>query len=470
MVCLVPLLILFIGCFGFYRYFVKRRERQLQRVYVAPQGGALKAGSVKLRWDMHQAGKLSSQELQKVWKAVKDAEKDDLKLGPQSRHLAFGVKNALGAEHLRMLRALLDSHPRVTISLDTDWRWADDQCLKALAVIAKRKERCTFSPPIPTPGLNTLKLSPDANSQTIEGLADVLTNSGHYEVDALSFVPPGAIHSVRGEAVVGLTPIRLSCQELLLRRCPMGDLGTVAVCAFVRPWCNRIQTMKLTECEIGDAGAAALSRILGPGLRELCLTSNEIGDQGITEIGKALQQCDSLERLLLDRNFIGNEGAKALGSHILRSNVSELTLGSHLGGNPIREEGVMALARALDDELPRAAANRATRLGALNLDNCIVGEEGANALADHLPRSSLMFLSLARGRIDDYGCAAITKALPRTIQSIDLSGNDLTDRSAQEVAEALCTIPHLAVSLANNHLSIGLRQILHEEHGQRLRL
>merc|ERR1719198_46141 len=145
--------------------------------------------------------------------------------------------------------------------------------------------------------------------------------------------------------------------------------------------------MRLTECEIGDEGAAALSRLIGGSLRELCLTSNSIGDRGISEISKSLGTCDSLERLLLDRNNIGDAGAKALGVHLLRSNVQELILGSHLGGNPIGEEGVETLAKALDDELSRAAANRASRLSALNLDGCIVGQRGAQALAACLPKS-----------------------------------------------------------------------------------
>merc|ERR1711865_190625 len=104
--------------------------------------------------------------------------------------------------------------------------------------------------------------------------------------------------------------------------------------------------------------------------------------------------CDSLERLLLDRNSISNAGAKALGVQLPRSNVQELTLGSHLGGNLIGDEGVEALAQALDDEMSRAAANRASRLSALNLDGCLIRERGAQALATCLPKSVIMALSV----------------------------------------------------------------------------
>lgn len=463
----LPLTVLCFALCMMWRFLYKRRDRQLQRVYVAP--AAINGVHKKVQWDLVQAGRLTTQELQKLLKAIKDAEQADGTVRP--RHLAFGARNYLGVEHLRTLRVLLDNHPQVSISLDTDWRSADDQCLKVLSVLLGRRDRCVLQSSERCNGLNTLELPPDSNVATIEALAEALTASGHTEVDAISFAPASSSkHSGKNSAVVALTPLRLSCQELVLRRSAMADLGTAALCAFVRPWAARIQVMRLTECEIGDEGAVALSRLLGPALRELCLTSNCIADHGISEIAKALSMCDSLERLLLDRNSIGDAGSKALGAHLLRSNVQELTLGSHLGGNPVGEEGVEALARALDDELPRAAANRASRLGALNLDGCLIGDRGAEALATYLPKSAVMALSVARGRVGDGGAEAIVRALPRTCQSLDLSGNGLSDRSATAVAEAFYRIPQLAVSLANNHLSIGLRTILHEEHGTRLRL
>lgn len=479
MVIGTPLLVLgFAFCFV-YCFFRKRRTRQLQRVYVAPQrdAGPLQgAGSAKIKWDMAQAGRLSPPELQKVWKAVQEAEQAEARSGAikaQARHLAFGLRNDLGEQHLKMLGALLNRHTQVSISLDTDWRLADDACLRALAAILRKRDRCTLEPDDGSAGqgLNTLRLPLSSGLEVVQALAETLTGC-HTEVDAICFAPPGASQSHMGKStsLVNLTSLRQSCQELVLRRCALADLGTVAVCAFIRPWAARIQIIRLTECEITDEGAVALSRLLGPALKELCLTANSVGDRGISEIAKALSVCDSLDRLLLDRNSIGDEGAKALGAHLLRSNVQELTLGSHLGSNPVGEEGVEALARALNDELPRAAANRAGRLCALNLDGCIVGQRGAQALATNLPKSAIMALSVARGHLGDSGAEAIIQTLPRTCLSLDLSGNGLTDSSATSVAEAFYRIPQLAVSLANNHLTVGLRAILHEEHGSRLRL
>merc|ERR1712216_162258 len=252
--------ICFAGSFV-YCFLRKRRAQQLKRVHVAPK----RDGENKIQWDLADAGRVSMEELQKVSKAIKDAEKSN---GKESATLgiAFGVSNDLRAEHLKVLGTMLDRHAKVSVSLDTDWRFADDACIKALTTLLKRRERCILRAPGMGEGLSTLKLPLDCSPAVVEGLVDSLTTSVHSEVDAIAFALPGSWpppYSVKGSPVVALTQLRLSCQELVLRRCVMADLGTVAVCAFVRPWAARIQIMRLTECEIGDEGAAALSRLIG---------------------------------------------------------------------------------------------------------------------------------------------------------------------------------------------------------------
>merc|ERR1711920_1048304 len=179
---------------------------------------------------------------------------------------------------------------------------------------------------------------------------------------------------------------------------------------FVRPWAGRLVAARLMECNIGDAGAAEISRMLlgkperagdpsvagaASGLRELVLSANRIGDAGAARLAEALPKCDALERLLIDRNLIGRVGAEALARRLPRSSIRELVLGSHLGGNPLGAFGAEALASAFKDELERAAADRANRLAAVNLEGCGVGERGATALAEALPTSGVSVLSLA---------------------------------------------------------------------------
>jgi len=284
---------------------------------------------------------------------------------------------------------------------------------------------------------------------------------------------------------VSLGVLRLSAQELVLNRQPLGDAGCGVACGFCRPWVGRLVAARFLECQLGDAGAVEIARLLlgdarhraspalsaaACNLRELVLSANRIGDAGIARIAEALPRCDALERLLVDRNCIGPAGAMSLGKCLPRSNLRELVLGSHLGGNPVGPVGATALARALDDRMERAAADRPNRLQALNLEDCMVGAAGAKALAGHLPSSDVKALSVARGQLGDDGAAMVLAALPACAVSLDLAGNGLGDETGILAGQRLSQMPSLGVSLAQNDLSMHLKDVLREEHGARCRV
>lgn len=464
-----------------------RRRARLRRVYMEPRRCSEDSGADE--WDLANAGRRTSLEaLQKILvqlRQAKAAAGTAEAVALRGCHVRLGGAEELGTGHLELATALLDRNPQARLSFDSDWRRADDALLQALAGVLRRRGRSEFRAAAAAAGgsesgareVTPLRLPLHPAPLALEELAEALATAAHGEVDELEFAAPPRVASVArsGRRAVSLAPLRLGCQELVLERSPAGDVGAVAVCAFVRPWSGRLHTVKMVECEIGDQGAGAISRLVGPKaaggtLRELILSSNGIGDAGVTELAAALPLCDSLQRLLLDCNRIGPDGAGALAQHLLHSSVQELMLGSALGGNPLGDVGVQALARALDDELPRAAANRATRLTAVNLECCGLGDVGARALALGLHKSVVMALSLARNKIHDEGAQVVMKGLPVTLVSLDFSGNMLTDSSATVVADGLRRLPQLAVSLANNRLSPSLRTSLQEEHGRRVRL
>ena len=118
-------------------------------------------------------------------------------------------------------------------------------------------------------------------------------------------------------------------------------------------------------------------------------------------------------------------------------------LGTHLGGNPLTSVGAQALAAALNDALPRAASNRATRLEALALEDCQVGAEGAKRLAEQLATSALMALSLARNGLVDDDATQLLLALPKALAFLDLSGNQLSDLTASNRGRTALQAPRL---------------------------
>ncbi|CAE7022080.1 Rnh1 [Symbiodinium sp. KB8] len=460
---------------GFCCYVGRRCRRSLQRVHVAPQSALdsrmfkSKGGSVQ--WDFAKAGVVNVSDLEAAKRALAAALRSEASseaLPSRGRCLTFWASNYLRVAVLSELDVLLATYPILTISFDADWRRSDNATIEALAkLLLRHRGRCKFR----TGGSQPLAL-PAATLATISSCGEALAAS-HTEVDSVSFERGPKDEAPCSASLAGL---RLSSQEVIFHRHPLGDQGCSLVCGFVKSWGARLQICRLVECGFGDLAAAGVARLLADarqpasGLRELNLSANKFGNGGAAELADALPRLDSLEKLLLERNKIGVLGAKALAARLPRSNVRELVMGTHLGGNPLGEEGVQALATALDDAMPRAAANRATRLQALALEDCGVGQAGAKALAEYIPKSVLQALSVARGHLADDDATAVLLALPGSISFLDLSGNELSDLTASIAGEALYKRPKLSISLAANYISPTIKLLLAEEHGTRLRV
>lgn len=447
------------------------------RVKIAPSDAVGPATAVTgaAVWDFREARTVGQMDLEGIAKALAEAA---AKGSRQPRVLQFDRQNDLKDSQLHSLAKLLDEYPELSICFDADLRSASEKTLIAMAtLLLPRRGRCKFRESASCSVSNALRLPMKASSAALGAMGEAIA-AAQAEVDNLTME---TVSSDRNApfVTVPLAPLRMGVQDFTLSRHKIGDQGCAAACGFVRGWVSRLTVARFLECDLGDEGGVSLARLLGGGMRgappaialkELTLSANRIGDRAIAELAEALPRLDNLERLLMDRNQIGLLGAQALAMKLPRSNVRELVLGSHLGGNPIGPKGVEALASALDDYLARAAANRATRLSALSLEDCGAGEEGAKALAAKLPKSALAALSVARGRLGDAGAQAILRALPNTIVSLDLAGNGLTDSTASLVGEVLYRIPEMAVSLAQNSLSPVLKGLLTEEHGARLRV
>merc|ERR1719387_2576830 len=182
------------------------------------------------------------------------------------------------------------------------------------------------------------------------------------------------------------------------------------ICGFVKKRAGRLQTLRLRDCQIRDEGAASVVNLAiqhGSRLEEMSFSHNLLADRSATSLALALQSCQSLERLCLDRNQIGTKGATALAEGLKGSNLKELILGTHLGGNPLKPDGAAAFAKILQENT--------TSLRCLALDACNIGPWGAKVLAEALPQSgSLEELSLSNNGIADEGAMHIAEHIAKS--------------------------------------------------------
>ncbi|XP_039544874.1 NACHT, LRR and PYD domains-containing protein 3-like [Pimephales promelas] len=238
------------------------------------------------------------------------------------------------------------------------------------------------------------------------------------------------------------------------------------------PQC-KLQTLKLSNCRIGEEGCVALVTALRSNpsyLRELDLSCNKPRDSGGKLLSDLLKDphC-KLEKLLLYNCRLGEEVCTALASSLISnpSNLRELNLSYNKPGH----SAVELLSNLLHD--PRC------KLEKLQLCNCSIGEDGCAALATalrsnptHLREMNLNYnkpgvsgVKQLSGLVKDTHCkleklqlsdCSITeecfKALvsglrsnPSHLRELNLNGNEIGDTGVKLLSDLL----------QDNHCKLG---------------
>lgn len=193
-----------------------------------------------------------------------------------------------------------------------------------------------------------------------------------------------------------LTELSLSSNEL-------GDAGTRLVLEGLQPTC-KIQKLSLQNCNVTEAGCAALASVLRslPCLRELDLSYNQLGDAGLQLLCEGLldPQCH-VERLQLEYSNLTAASCEALAS-VLRAKRELKELG--LSNNDLGEDGARVLCQGL--------AASACPLESLRLEGCGLTAANCQDLCGIVAaKASLRELQLGNNQLGDAGIAALCPGL-----------------------------------------------------------
>ena len=156
----------------------------------------------------------------------------------------------------------------------------------------------------------------------------------------------------------------------------------------------------LFNWDIDEVQAVEIAAVLrrNASLTALNLGGNRLGDLGVMAIFPALIDAQQLTSLHMHRNQIGDGGAAILGEAI-KTNTSLQEL--YLGDNQVADIGAEAMAAALSK----------SRLVKLKLMNNLIGDKGAEKLADALVQTqSLCELDLSSNQITGQGAARLQDA------------------------------------------------------------
>jgi len=250
------------------------------------------------------------------------------------------------------------------------------------------------------------------------------------------------IGPVGGNAVAAMVAVTGALTALDLSLNDLHDDGVSAVCEAIQSNKEtKLVSLNMGANSIGPVGAksvAAMAAVTG-GLTALDLSSNDLKDEGVCAVCKAIQS--NKETKLASLNFKNNSispgGANALAAMVAVTGV--LTMLS-LARNRLGEEGTKAICEALEQnkslkEIDISGAGNHTGIG---------GSAGAKHVANMLGvNGSLTSVKLRGNTLGDEGWGAIFAAIcgnkDSKIMSMDASDENIGPVGVKLIAESLRT-------------------------------
>ena len=205
---------------------------------------------------------------------------------------------------------------------------------------------------------------------------------------------------------------------------------------------SNLRKLSLQENELSVAGFHALMPLLvNSPLTELNLASCGIGDDALKALAKTLTDSaivsTNLQVLVLSNNGITSTGAAHLAESLQKSGVLSSLLELNLAGNQLGEEGVTLLAKALEKEHHNNSNEPTATLKKLDLTNTNCGMQGA---MDIITLGKLQSLHLFNNSLRSEGFIALAPTLKgghASLEHLDLGGNGANQASVVALLSAL---------------------------------
>ncbi|XP_041637653.1 protein NLRC3-like isoform X2 [Cheilinus undulatus] len=194
-------------------------------------------------------------------------------------------------------------------------------------------------------------------------------------------------------------------RELDLSNNHLQDSGVEQLCGEHMDPLSKLETLRLSGCELSERSCGTLSSVLSTqssSLRDLDLSNNDLQDSGVTLLTSGLESPHCrLDSLRLSGCKLSERSCGALSSVLKSSRLRELDLSN----NHLQDSGVKQLCGGLMDPL--------STLKSLRLSVCNLSERSCGALSSVLSSqsSSLRDLDLSNNDLHDSGVKLLSSGL-----------------------------------------------------------
>jgi len=198
-----------------------------------------------------------------------------------------------------------------------------------------------------------------------------------------------------------------------------------------------IRRLILTDCDVGNVGAVALGQALGSGsllrLEVLDLSTNPMKDEGMLALADAIAcgWCPRLRRLELYSVAMGPSGGRAL-AHALSTGGSAVLEYLSIGDNDVGDEAVAEIIRALSGGHHQLKHLDVSLTGMLGAEG---GKALATALKEG-SWQDLRVLRMSQNNLVGVDVAGALEGVSR-LEELDVDGTDLGPHGMERLAEVL---------------------------------